>query len=81
VQKLFPEADQISSDRQLRRKVLDRWWEAWKLSRFEKVEQTPFPEEALAGINNVEHIRAVTALLIQFARTMEEFLGIPNWPT
>ena len=75
VQKLFPEADQIS-DPQLRRKVLHTWWEAWKLSRFQKVEQTPFLEGALADINNVEHTRAVTALSIQFARTMEEFLGI-----
>lgn len=76
VRELFPEAKQIS-DANLREKVLKTWLEAWRLSHFDQLEQTPFLEGALAEINNVDHTRAVTAMSIQCGKILKEFLDVP----
>jgi len=75
VRTLFPEAEQIS-DPGLREKVLKTWFEAWKTSHFDRVEEAPFLPGILAEISNVTHTRAVTVLCIQFAKTMKEFHGL-----
>jgi putative nucleotidyltransferase with HDIG domain len=75
VRELFPEAEQISNIK-LRQKVLKTWLEAWKASHYERVEEVPFINGILTEISNVEHTRAVTAMSIQFAKIMKEFLNI-----
>ena len=74
VRALFPEAEQIS-DAGLREKVLETWFEAWKVSHFDTLDQAPFLTDVLREISNLDHTRAVTVLSIQFANTMKEFLG------
>jgi putative nucleotidyltransferase with HDIG domain len=75
VYELFPEVDRIS-DEELRQKVLKTWLEAWKTSDYDRLDQTPFLHDDIAGIDNVEHTRAVTIMCIQFAETLKEFHNI-----
>ena len=75
VYEFFPEVERISDD-ELRKKVLRTWLEAWKSSDYDRLDQTPFLHDDIAGINNVEHTRAVTIMCIQFAETLEKFHNI-----
>ena len=75
VHELFPEVERIS-DKELRQKVLRTWLEAWKSSDYDRLDQTPFLHDDIAGINNVEHTRAVTIMCIQFAETLKKFHNI-----
>ena len=75
IRELFPEAELIR-DVELRQKVLETWFEAWKASHYDRLEETPFMPGILQEINNVQHTRAVTAMCIEFARIMKEFFQI-----
>jgi putative nucleotidyltransferase with HDIG domain len=75
IRESFPEAEQIS-DNELRQKVFKTWLAAWQASHYDRIEDTPFMRGTLQEINNVQHTRAVTAMSIQFAKTMKEFFDI-----
>jgi hypothetical protein len=72
IQKLFPRISDIK-DASIREKVVSVWWNAWKESKFAKIEDLSQwePSKEALNITNVEHTNQVVECAIAIAQVVE----------
>ena len=72
IKKLFPRINDIK-DAEIREKVVSVWWEAWKESKFSKIEQVSQwePSREKLDISNVEHTNQVVECAFAIAQVAD----------
>lgn len=72
IQKLFPRINDIK-DAEIREKVVSVWWDAWKESKFARIEDLSQwePSREELNITNVEHTNQVVECAIAIAQVVE----------
>ena len=77
IQRLFPRINDINNP-DIREKAIDLWWETWKESDFEKIENLSQwqPMKEKLGISNVEHTNQVVECALAMADVIERVQGL-----
>jgi hypothetical protein len=72
IKKLFPRLNDIR-DVEIREKVVSVWWDAWKESKFSKIEHVSQwePSREKLNISNVEHTNQVVECAIAIAQVVD----------
>ena len=72
IKRLFPRVNDIK-DVEIREKVISVWWNAWKESKFSKIEQVSQwePSREKLNISNVEHTNQVVECALAIAGIVE----------
>jgi len=77
IRRLFPRVNDINDD-EILKKVIDLWWETWKESDFERIEDLSQwqPVKEKLNISNVEHTNQVVECALAMATVVEGRQGV-----
>jgi hypothetical protein len=75
VRRLFPEIDTMK-DQEFAQKVAEIWAEAWRESKWEKIEDCPKNPSKDGDMKLVPHTRSTVRAAIALAKSVEEFHGL-----